>query len=137
MTNEPTRRALAAVCAFALRFDESGFVAGKWISPEPLEDGVTPFPYWSASEDVAQWEAALYEHHIVWSFDWTEPDWTRQMRHYHADPNLLGRAPVLTVRKVLTTLVRADRFCEGTLARAFERGVPQAAMQRLGAIAGE
>jgi len=59
------------------------------------------------------------------------------MRHYAEDPSRLSRARLLTVCKVLTTLVRADRFCEGKLAEALERGVSQAAMRRLGEISGE
>ena len=62
---------------------------------------------------------------------------SRQMRHYAEDPSRLSRARLLTVCKVLTTLVRADRFCEGKLAEALERGVSQAAMRRLGEISGE
>ncbi|HET6497644.1 MAG TPA: DUF6508 domain-containing protein [Coriobacteriia bacterium] len=137
MSSEPTGDDLLAVCTFARRFEEPDFVAGGWVSPEPSEDGVALLGYWVPSEDVARWQAALYEHHIVLPFDWTAPSWRRQMRCYYEDPGLLQRARLLTIRKVLTSLVRADRFCEGTLAEAFERGVPQAAMRRLGAISGE
>lgn len=130
MNEEPTREDLLAVLAYARRFDETDFVAGEWVSPETREGGALQVGYWRPSEDVARWQAALYEHQVVLKFDWTDPEWTRQMRRYAGDQSLLEGARLLTIRKVLTTLVRADRFCEGTFAQAFERGVPQAAMRR-------
>ena len=135
MTDEPTREDLLAVCSFARRFEEPGFVAGEWLSPEPMSDGTIAIGYWAPSEDVASWVAALNEHHIVISFDWTDTSWGRQMRRYYADPTLLDRADLLTIRKVLTTLLRAERFSEGTLADAFDHGVAQTAMERLKEIA--
>lgn len=134
MTHGPTREDLLAVSTFARNFDVPGFVAGEWVYPVPGKEGVLQIGYWAPSEDVARWQAALYEHHIVQAFDWMEPEWTFQLRRYSRDPDLLDRATLLTVRKVLTTLVRAERFCEGSLAESFERGVPWAAMKRLGML---
>lgn len=131
MTDEPTRDDLLGVCTFARRFSEPDFVAAEWVSPPPGEDGAFMIGYLVPSEDVERWVHALYEHHIVLPFDWTRPQWTQQMRRYAEDTSLLERARLLTIRKVVTTLVRGERFCEGSLAEAFERGVPQAAMRRL------
>lgn len=133
MTDGPTRDDLLAVCQIARRFDEPNFVAGAWISPEPNEDCVPQISYWRPSEDVTRWEA-LYEHGVIVPFDWTEPGWAQEMRCLTEVPSRLRFADLLTVRKVLTTLVRVDRFCEGSLAGAFERGVLQAAMRRLGEL---
>jgi len=131
VSDGPTREDLRTVCELARRFDATDFVAGEWILPAPGENGVAMLGTWLPSADVARWQDALYEHHVVLTFDWTDSRWTRQMRRYYADPSALGQARLLTIRNVVTTLVRAERFCEGTLARAFDRGVPQAAMQRL------
>lgn len=135
MNEGPTREDLLAVLTFARRFDEPDFVAGDWIRPQPNQNGVEQVDYWSACEDVVRWQAALYERHVMLAFDWTNPEWTREMRRYCVDPGLLATVDLLTIRKVLTTLLRTERFCEGSLAAAFERGVPQAAMMRLAEIA--
>lgn len=135
MNEEPSQNDLPTVLTFARSFDEPGFVAGEWVFPETGEEGIAALGYWVPHEDVAQWQSALYEHHVLVSFDWTTPSWRRQMRLYEANPSLLHRARLLSVRKVLTTLLRAERFCEGSLGEAFDRGVPQAAMRRLGTIA--
>lgn len=131
MNGEPAREDLLAVCTFARRFDDPGFVAGKWASLEPREDGMRMLECWVPSEAVARWQAGLYERNIVLPFDWMEPRWARRMGRYHEDPSLLDSAQLITIRRVLTTLVRAERFCDGTLGVAFERGVPQAAMRRM------
>lgn len=128
---EPTRDDVLAVLTFSRRFDDDDFVAGEWVPAQRHEDGVLVLGFWLPSEDVAAWETALYERHIVLVFDWSAATWSRQMRRYFENPDLLERARLLTARKVLTTLSRANRFCEGYLAGAFEAGVPQAAMRRL------
>lgn len=137
MSEEPTRDDMLAVCTFARRFNDPDLVAGEWISSAQREDGVLQIGYWLPSEDVARWQTALYEHHIVLPFDWAESRWMRQMRRYSEDPGQLKRARLQTIRKVLTTLVRAERFCEGSLARTFQQGVPQAATRRLAALSAE
>lgn len=134
MTDKPNRVDLLAVCTFARRFDEPDFVAGAWVAPEPQEDVVLQIGYWRPSEDVARWMLALDKHRLIAAFDWTEPEWTQEMRRFTEDPSRLRRADLDTVRKVLTTLIRSVRFCEGSLGEAFERGVPQAAMRRMQTI---
>jgi hypothetical protein len=134
VTDVPSREDLLAVLAYARSFDEPDFVGGEWVSPPPDDDGVTMLGYWLPSGDVVRWQAALCEHHIVLPFDWTAASWRRQMRRYTVDSSLLEQVSLLTIRKVLTTLVRAERFCEGSLAGAIEHRVPQAAMRRLGEL---
>lgn len=135
MTEGPSREDLLAVCTFARRFAEPGFVAGEWVSPQPGEDGVLLAGYWCPSPDVAEWLSTLHERHIIVSFAWTEPGWIHQMQHFTEEPSLLEGADLTAIRKVLTTLARAQRFREGTIAQAFEGGVPQAATRRLRRIA--
>lgn len=135
MSGGPTREDLLAVLTFARRFDAPDFVAGDWVVFGPGPDGVLQAGYWAASEAVRAWEQALYEHNVALPFDWTEPEWAREMRRFKADPSLLANTDLLRIRKALTTLVRAERFCEESLAGASEGGVLQAAMMRLAEIA--
>ncbi len=57
-------------------------------------------------------------------------DWVR-WRAEVSDPTALGGADVLTLRKLLTFHVRADRFSEGHLISAFEKGHITAILRRL------
>jgi hypothetical protein len=51
------------------------------------------------------------------------------------DPSPIADSDLETVRRVLTYVVRAERFAEGTLAKAFQSGIAQAATKRLGELA--
>lgn len=85
MTNGPSREDLLAVLTFGRRFEDPDFVAGAWVSPARYNDGARMLGYWVPSEDVTQWQSAVYEHRIVLPFDWTDPQWTRRMRRYQQD----------------------------------------------------
>lgn len=57
-------------------------------------------------------------------------DWVR-WRAKVSDPTALGGADLLTLRKLLTFHVRADRFSEGHLISAFEKGHITTILRRL------
>ena len=82
---------------------------------------------------VNAWVQALYDHNIV--TDYGEEGWQERLDAFLADPRLLAAADLLTVRKVLTTIVRRERFCDGAIMSAFESGLVQAAMGRLAEFA--
>lgn len=65
-------------------------------------------------------------------FDW--PGWQTEAQRYFADPDLLASADVATLQKLVTTLVRAERFSGGYLAQAIDSGRIRAILRRLQAI---
>jgi len=138
-TSGPYSEDLAAVAAFAAVFEDSDFVAGLWTHPDPAADGVIRMSHWEPHADVQRWLDSLYRHGMVLpDFEWSAADWRDSMVGFQADPSLLESADLETVRKVLTTAARADRFNEGYLGSLFEAGVAQAATRRLGIlVAGE
>lgn len=76
---------------------------------------------------------ALYDHGWVTpAFDWT--GWQRSAQEFVDSPQKVERADAATVLKLLTTHVRADRFCDGHLAAMFESGHVVALLRRLKAI---
>lgn len=135
----PYSEDVAAVAGFAEVFESPDFVAGSWTHPSSGPDGVIQMSYWEPHPDVRRWHDSLYRHGMVLpDFDWSAADWRDSMARLQADPSLLESADLETVRKVLTTAARADRFNEGYLDSLFETGVAQAATRRLGAlVAGE
>ena len=46
------------------------------------------------------------------------------------DPTALEHATAVDLARVLTTYIRADRFCEGYLASAFEAGLIMRVVER-------
>ena len=117
---------LDAVLEFLPIFESKEFSCGEWV----VHKGCMPnFTY---SPEVCSFERALYKHHIVLQFDWGS--WTDEAKRYLASPDSLAEADLLTIRKLLTTHVRADRFMEGHLGHIFESGHIVEILRRLKAI---
>jgi len=68
---------------------------------------------------------ALSGQAIMVVFDWAR--WRAEV----SDPTALGGADLLTLRKLLTFHVRADRFSQGHLISASEKGHITAILRRL------
>ena len=112
-------------------FERADFSPGKWEGGESrVENGgtVMSMPYFSFSNELNDFRQALYDNGWVFSFDW--PAWQDEARKL-VDAGGLETADVETLRKLLTLLCRKERFCEGTLAGAFEEGLIVSILKRL------
>ena len=69
----------------------------------------------------------LYELGIVTSFNWPEWDGVERYRFGHG----LVSAPVADVVRLITAVIRSDRFTDGAIAAAIEDGTLPAALRRL------
>jgi hypothetical protein len=108
-----------AVLEFLPAFESPGYKFGEW----------TGSGYFSYSPEVDDWIRTLYEQNILLPFDWTR--WREEAQRYRSTPGALQTAGLLTLRKLLTTHVRADRFVEGHLASVLESGHVTAILRRL------
>lgn len=70
---------------------------------------------------------------VIPSFDWIA--WDGRGRYMH-DPASVAVADFEECRKLLTALMRGERFNEGLLLEAFESGLLRHLIDRLGALAG-
>ena len=120
---------LDAVLRFLPIFEQPGYVFGEWHSPEGQ------FPYYAMHHEAIEFVQALYAQQVVFSFDW--PSWQEEAERFVADPEALETADLLTLRKLLTTHVRKDRFVEGHLASVLECGHIVAILRRMGRICEE
>jgi ADP-ribosyl-[dinitrogen reductase] hydrolase len=112
-----------AVLRYLPLFEREGFSPGEWQTQEGQ------LPYFASSPEVDAFVQTVYEHGILCAFDWMA--WQDEAQQYRSEPGSLAQADLLTVRKLLTLHVRADRFVEGHLARAFEKGEVVAILRRL------
>lgn len=91
-------------------------------------DGVLlldPYRYDPAVESLVRW---LYDRGlVVVGFAWADWDEGRRLQ-----PSDLAGCPVRDAVKMLTAVVRNDRFCAGALGGALESGMVQACLARLG-----
>ncbi|USG64784.1 DUF6508 domain-containing protein [Brevibacillus ruminantium] len=85
-----------------------------------------PFNY----EDTAkEFVSKLYETNMIISFDWGK--WQAECSEYLQNAALIQNVDLITIRKLFTTIIRADRFTAGTYAEMIEKGIILALLKRL------
>ena len=94
-------------------FEQSKFTLGEL----KIQEGV--FPYYNYNSEVHNFLEALYENNFIQPFNWSNWDEGKQLID---NSDLLDNASLQTLRKLLTTHVRADRFSEGHFAYMIETG---------------
>jgi hypothetical protein len=112
-----------AVLKYLPLFEREGFSPGTWHT-RPGE-----VPFFLLRPEVDAFVRTLYKQKVFLAFDWTQ--WKGEVERYQTNPKLLQQADLLTIRKLLTAHVRADRFTEAHLGTVFERGHIVAILRRL------
>jgi len=77
----------------------------------------------------------LYKEAFVTDFKWV--DWVYEAGEYSAYDEKLAKADLKDVRRLLTIIVRQDRFCEGLLEEVIGSGLMLKILKRLKAIRAE
>ena len=90
---------------------------GKWNSPKK-EDGVSVMPYCVLGSTEREFLKLVYRMRLVIPFDWG--NWREGRRLVRQDVSGLD---LLTLLKLMTAIVRNDRYCEGALHSAMSNGV--------------
>ena len=77
--------------------------------------------YWQESPIISRFQTIVYYLSIIIDFDWSSWDEGRQIvNDEEFDYNTID---IPTKCKVITAIVRNNRFCEGALIEAFESGL--------------
>lgn len=106
---------------------------GEWgirHDNERTESGVLIFPWVEYYFLIQDFISFMYENDLVVKFRWTE--W-QEGRDWYAvdDENKYDTLDAETALKLLTAVIRNDRFNEGALVNAFETGVFPKIIQKL------
>lgn len=136
MRQADTTTMLQALAAFGPELRDPEATAGKWSDQKgsgTVDDPLT-MPSFVTSELLDRFMNMTYEVGWVQDFDWME--WSREAeaKLLMRDSEALSNATVDQIANVVTTLVRADRFSEGTLARSFRAGTLRALVERAEAL---
>lgn len=94
---------------------------GEVTGGDEIEKGVFTFPHISESAVVFKFHEIVYGMPIMISFDWTSWDGGRII--VDDDSFDYNSIDIPTKCKIITAIVRNDRFCEGALVEAFESGL--------------
>lgn len=87
------------------------------------------------SQEVCALSKYLYDSGFIYYFSWS--DWQDKAKEIYDNPELLDSADLLTIRRLLITHVRKEKFCDGHFAAMLEQGHIQAILQRLKTIRDE
>ncbi len=100
---------------------ESTSKFGEWAGGEKDEKEIIQFPYCIEAPIVSQFLEIVYGLPIIISFGWSAWEEGRKMA---SDGNFdFDTLDLPTKCKLITAIVRNDRFCEGALVSAFESGL--------------
>ena len=94
-------------------------------------------PYFEYSEAVLAFIREMYELEWVHSFDWMAWAGSAEGKRLSSSPAAIATASEADLSKVLTTILRSDRFSEGALASAIEGGFVLAVARRAGELAAD
>ena len=132
MRQADTTTMLQALAAFGPQLRDPDASAGRWSDQNGsgTPDDPLTMPSFEMSDLLTRFEAMTYDVGWVQDFDWMEwsrgPEAKRLMRNNAS----LAQATVDQIANIITTIVRSDRFSEGTLARSFEAGTLRALAER-------
>ncbi len=105
---------------------------GGWQQERHRLTGVIYMPHVYETKLVTDILQELYELQLIISFDWGA--WTEGSRRLAEEPFFVDDLDAVTICKMITGIIRSDRFNEGSLLVAFQNGRMPALLRALEAI---
>jgi hypothetical protein len=137
MADDALARRLEALASFAVRLKDARVPFGIWrpaIGSGATEDPLT-LPWFSLSELGNDFVLMVYETGwMLKDFDWASWVHSRHGQQIANDRTVLVNASAEQLAKLLTALIRQDRFVEGVLSKAYESGLLLAITERAQAL---
>jgi hypothetical protein len=132
---EPPEARLRRLAAWAGELQGPDFEIGRWQGGDRGPDGTIQMPWFEYSAAVDRFHHELGRDGWLRPFDW--PTWIADPEHgaLLEDPTRIAGVDEAVLGRLLTTIIRNDRFHDGFLASAFERGVILAIVRRAGVLA--
>ena len=93
---------------------------GKLVGAEKMPDGTVSLPYWSEDEIVSKFYNTSYFLGLVVVFDWS--GWQEGIVILNNPMVDFKEFDINTLCKLLTVIIRSDKFCEGYMINCFETG---------------
>jgi hypothetical protein len=94
-------------------------------------------PWFELSERAEAFLAAMRANAWIEPFDWVDWAQTDEATTLRDDRAVLARATPELLQRLLTAVVRSERFSDGTLEWAFDSGLMAAIARRAQALAAE
>ena len=134
----PSIEGLRELARFAGRLEAPGLEFGSWVDSTKGADGAWSMPYVRYGEVADELRVALGGAGLIrMGFDWRAWLATERGAELRDHPERIAGATFEELGAVVTSIVRGDRFTEGNLLAAFERGHLAAIARRAGTLADE
>ena len=122
---------LEALASLLPEFEAGGFACGEWRGGEEQRPGAVTMPWFALSEPVRRFVRTAYDEEWVLSdFAWVSWAGTPEAQNLEGDRDALAQATPEQLAKLLTMLIRRNRFVEGALAGDCESGLLTAVLRR-------
>jgi hypothetical protein len=132
MTDQDRDR-LKRLAAFAPMFRDPKTVFGEMIPPTgsgTTEDPLT-FPWYKMSEVAHNFIDMAYKSGwVMEGFDWGKWSHSREGKRLYGNRNAILAADHRQLAKLLTLLIRNDRFSDGSLGKAYDDEILLAIVER-------
>ena len=127
---------LRKLADYAPIFDAPDFLFGETVMPSSDPSSVESFPFYRQSEAADSFVQECYAGGwVLTDFNWSEWKSTPEAMDLFLLPETIHKATSDQLAKVLTVVIRQERFCEGSLGNAFKRGVLSAVVGRAAFLA--
>ncbi len=107
---------------------------GRWRGAAAEPDGPAQWPWYEYGDAVARFEQDMYAAKLVRSIDWMRWAGTPEAQLLISDPTAIAEASPDDLIYLLTAIVRGERFSDGEIAGAYERGTLLAIAERARAL---
>ena len=141
INDEPARslqERLQALADFLPFFEQPGFEFGEWFENPKSESGMMVLPHYSLSDSAHSFVRMAYD--MGWVLlDYAWPAWkgTDEAISLRDDPVALAAATPEQLARLLTVLIRQDRYIEGALGSAYKSGLLTGIVRRAAALVRE
>ncbi len=121
---------LDVLASWVDRLAAPDFTIGARAPQHTTGDGVIQMPWFDYSDEVLVFLRDITGAGWIQPIDWTAWASSPAGRRMQTDVDAIDVATPEDLVRLLTTIVRGDRFSEGTIASAFERGILQRIARR-------
>jgi hypothetical protein len=125
------RQQLHALAQFLPVFEADGFEFGHWVYPPPETANVLVMGHYSLSSPADAFVQIAYKAGwVLPHFDRGEWCVTDEAAELRDNRKVLAAATPEQLAKLLTVIIRQERFCEGVVESAYEAGLLTAVIRR-------
>ncbi len=124
---------LRILAGWADTFARRGSI-GHWEGGETDAAGVIHLSWFEYSDEINRFVTEMYQAELVRPVDWMQWSRTPEGQRLIADPAEIAGATQEDLVYLLTTILRGERFSDGEIAAAYERGTLLAIAERAGAL---